>query len=172
MPLGAPQADLEASQYETGWKVFEEIVNTYTLVDVLKGPSRVHIILINDMGGICWSTLFQGLADQAGGAPPVRVTVLKLFLLGSKEDERDNERSLRVRVSEAAARSGVPLTYRIICAQPSELHPGMVPVHPDEVVAVVSCWALAIFPDSKILPSNPRNSMLKVCHQAVATAWG
>jgi len=114
------------------------------------------------MGGICWSTLFQGLADQAGGAPAVRVTVLKLFLLGSGKGEGGGgggeggaRGGCEARVAEAAARSGVPLVYRVVCAQPSELHPGMVTVDPDEVVAVVSCWALSIFPGLQSAARQP-----------------
>jgi len=38
----------------------------------------------------------------------------------------------------------------------------MVSLDPSEAVAVISCWSLMVLPDSSVLKSNPRNSLLKV----------
>jgi hypothetical protein len=63
---------------KTGWVPLSEAANTFSLIRALTGHSRVHVVVLNDGAGVRWGLLFRALADQPGGAPRVRVSVVGL----------------------------------------------------------------------------------------------
>lgn len=157
------QSNLNNFVNVTGWGAFAEILNTYSVIDALRGHSSVHIILLSDWATLCWPALFKDLARQPGGAPSVRVTSINFVFPDPGNSEVPQSTILGEELRRAAHALGVPLVYQPLRVPHFSFHPGLVRTDPAEAVAVVSAWHLMIFPDSRVLKSNPRNAMLKVC---------
>jgi hypothetical protein len=135
---------------------------TSTVLHAIYGQPRVHILLINEATGLFWPALFQSLAGQPE-LPPLRVKVTILnfrFLPGCPHNPLGWLPAQQLK--EEAARAGIRVECRVIHATCDAYDPAAVAVEKDEAVAVLSSWSMMLFPDEKVLPSNPRNSMLRV----------
>jgi len=107
-----------------------------TIVDVLGGRPRVHIIDFGILFGFQWPSLIQRLAKREGGPPQLRITGIDVPETGFRPCKKIEETGKRL--AEYARMFNVPFQYQGVASRWEDIYISDLKIDKDEVL-IVNC---------------------------------
>ncbi|KXG21080.1 scarecrow-like protein 9 [Sorghum bicolor] len=107
-----------------------------TIVDVLGGRPRVHIIDFGILFGFQWPSLIQRLAKREGGPPQLRITGINVPETGFRPCKTIEETGKRL--AEYARMFNVPFQYQGVASRWEDIYIPDLNIDKDEVL-IVNC---------------------------------
>ncbi|ONM06892.1 scarecrow-like protein 34 [Zea mays] len=130
-----------------------------TILDVLKGKSKVHIVDFGICFGFQWPSLLEQLAKREGGPPKVRITGIDLPKQGFRPD-RMNKQNTGQRLADYASMFNVPFEYQAISSKWETIRIEDLNIDEDDVLIVNCIDRMKNLGDETVSINSARNRVL------------
>jgi hypothetical protein len=145
------------------WYRFGYIAANGAILEAFEGKDKVHILDLNTSHCMQWPTLIEALSERSEGPPHVRLSVCIAKSPVPPQLEVDYQ-ELIVRLAKFARMRNVPFEFQLFHQECEDLHPSMIDVREDEVLAVNCLLRLHYVSDENLNDESscPRDKILRL----------